>query len=286
LGSTMNKDSARRKTRADKPEWEGGLQYHIELKPGDIPPYILLPGDPARIDIISAVWDSAEEVSFHRQYRTIRGKYKGVDIAAMSTGIGGPAVEIAMIELINIGVHTFIRVGSTGVIRADIKPGDLIISTAAVRFEGASRAYAPIEYPAVASLDVTLALIEAAESLGYRYHVGITASTDSFYVGQERPVVNNYLSPWNKGLIHLLQQLNVLNFEMEAATIFTLANIFGVRAGAVCAVFANRVTNEFVKAGEEEAARVASEAVKILREWDEEREKKGKGRYWLPFMKS
>ena len=273
-----------RKTRADRPEWKGGIQYHIELKPGDIPGYVLLPGDPNRVNVITSLWDDVKEVAFHRQYRTAKGKYKGVDIAVTSTGIGGPAVEIALIELINIGAHTFIRVGSTGAIQPNINPGDLIITTAAMRLEGASKAYAPIEYPAVSSLSVTLALITAAETLGYPYHVGITASTDSFYAGQERPSIKQYLPPWYRGFIESLRNMNVLNFEMEAATLFTLANIFGVRAGCVSAVFANRITNEFELKGEKEASEVASEAVKILYEWDTEREKVKKGDYWFPFM--
>lgn len=211
----------------------------------------------------------------------MRGEYKGVTISAVSTGIGGPAVEIALIELINVGADTFIRVGSTGAIQPEIEPGDLIISSSAMRLEGASKSYAPIEYPASASLDVTLALIAAAETLGYRYFVGITASTDSFYAGQERPTINDYLPSWQKGLIDSLRKLNVLNFEMEAATLFTLSNIFRVRAGCISAVFANRVTNIFEKKGEKEAALVASEAVRILNEWDEERETN----YWLPLVR-
>jgi len=273
-----------RKTRADIPEWEGHVQYHIELKPGDIPNYVLLPGDPARVDLITSVWDESKEVQYYRQYRSARGKYKGKDIAVVSTGIGCPAVEIALVELVRIGVHTFIRVGSTGALVKEINIGDLIISSAAMRLDGASRAYAPIEYPAVANLDVTLALIKAAESLGIPYHVGITASTDSFYVGQERPGPKNYLPNWQRGLVDALRKMNVLNFEMEAATLFTLSSIFGVRSGAVCAVFANRETNEFGKVGEREAALVASEAIKILQEWDEERIDKNKGKYWFPFF--
>ena len=276
---TMNK-----KTRADRPEWEGKLQYHIELRPGDLPRYVLLPGDPGRVDKIATLWTDVKEIAFHRQYRTARGKYKGVDISVVSTGIGGPAVEIALIELINVGADTFIRVGSTGAIQENIPPGDLIISSAAVRLEGASRAYAPLEYPAVASIDVTLALITAAENLGYRYHVGITASTDSFYAGQERSTIRDYLPQWQVGLVDRLRKMNVLNFEMEAATLFTLSNIFNVRAGCVSAVFANRITNEFEVKGEKEAAEVASEAVKILHEWDEERSRRNKKPYWLPFM--
>jgi len=270
-----------KRTRADRPEFEGKLQYHIEIKPGELPRYVLLPGDPARIDIISSLWSNSREIAFHRQYRSVRGKYKGIEISAVSTGIGGPAVEIALIELINVGADTFIRVGSTGAIQPEIEPGDLIISSSAMRLEGASKVYAPVEYPASASLDVTLALIAAAETLGYRYFVGITASTDSFYAGQERPTINDYLPSWQKGLIDSLRKLNVLNFEMEAATLFTLSNIFKVRAGCISAVFANRITNVFEKKGEKEAALVASEAVKILSEWDEEREVN----YWLPLVR-
>ena len=273
-----------KRTRADKVVFEGGLQYHIQLKPGDIPPYVLLPGDPKRIDIIKSVWDESKELAYYRQYRSVRGKYKGVEIGAVSTGIGCPALEIAVVELANIGVHTFIRVGSTGAIQPGIEPGDLIITTAAVRLDGMSKNYAPIEYPAVASLDVTLALIKAAEDLGYRYHVGITVSADSFYAGQERPSYKDYLPDWNKGLIERLQKLKVLNFEMEASGLLVLASVFGLRAGVINAVFANRVTNVFEKKGEKEAAKVASEAVKILREWDEERERRGKNEFWIPIL--
>jgi len=254
---------------ADNPETNQGEQYHIGLKPGDIPPYVLLPGDPKRVDLIASLWDKKEFVQERRQFRTFKGIYQGAPISAMSTGIGPSAVEIALIELIKIGAHTFIRVGSTGALNKEIKLGDLIITHAAVRLEGTSKKYAPPEYPAVSSLDVTLALINAAENLGFRYHVGITASTDSFYVGQERPVFGNFLPKTLSGLINELKKLNVLNFEMEMATLFILASIFNVRAGGVCAVFANRETNEFEKRGEKEASLVASEAVKILYEWDQ-----------------
>jgi len=268
---------------ADKPVFNGKL-YHISIAPGTLPRYVLLPGDPKRTEIIADIWDKAEEVAYYRQYRSFRGEYKGAPISVLSTGIGGPAMEIALIELIYAECDTFIRVGSTGTIHKHIDVGDLIINVAAVRLDGASRAYAPIEYPAVASLDVTLALIQAAESLGYKYHVGIVASTDSFYCGQERPI-DGFLPSFKRGLTDQLKSMNVLNYEMECATLFTLANVFGVRAGAVNAVFANRVTGEFEKKGEKEAARVASEAVKILYEWDTEREKLGKSKYWIPILK-
>ncbi|ASJ04077.1 uridine phosphorylase [Thermococcus barossii] len=269
---------------ADRPQTKEGYQYHIACKPGDVSRYVLLPGDPERVPKISSLWDEAREIAFHREYRTHTGRYKGVPISVTSTGIGGPSTAIAIEELAAIGADTFIRVGSTGAIQPGMEIGDLIIARAAVRLEGTSKQYVRVEYPAVADLEVTLALIEAAETLGVRYHIGITASTDSFYLGQGRPGLKGYFPSFAKHIMDDLRQANVTNFEMEAATLYTLASIYGLRAGCVCAVFANRITNEFGKAGEKEAAMVASEAVKILAEWDEEKEKAGK-KVWFPGLR-
>jgi len=262
---------------ASTPEDEVGRQYHIELKPGDVPRYVLLPGDPGRVPKIASFWDEARQVSGHREYVTYVGKYRGVPIASTSTGIGGPAAAIAVEELLRVGADTFIRVGTTGGLRRELGIGDLVISTAAVRFDGTSKTYVFPEYPAVASLEVVMALIEAAEILGVRYHVGLTASTDSFYVGQGRPGFRGYLPKELAGIEKRLWELNVLNFEMEASTLFTLANIYGARAGAVCAVIANRVTEEFVAgAGVEDAIKVGNEAVRILHEVDEAKRSEGR----------
>jgi len=269
---------------ASLPEDQFGRQYHINLKPGDVPRYVLLPGDPGRVPKIAKHWDEAKKISEHREYLTYIGRYKGVNIASTSTGIGGPATGIAIEELLRIGADTFIRVGTTGGLKKEIGIGDLVISTAAVRFDGTSRTYIDPAYPAVASYEVLLALIEAAEELGTRYHVGITASTDSFYVGQGRPGYKGYLPERFEEIHNKLATVNVLNFEMEAATLFTLANIYGARAGAVCAVIANRVTEEFVpEAGVEDAIKVANEAVKILSEWDSLKERKNK-KYITPSL--
>jgi uridine phosphorylase len=262
---------------ASRPETETGLQYHLMIKPGDVAKYVLLPGDPERVPIIARFWDKAWHVASHREYVTYSGYYKGVFISATSTGIGAPATAIALEELARVGAEVFIRVGTTGALRRDVSVGDVVISTGAVRLEGTSRHYVMPEYPAVASYDVVLALIDAAESLGVRYHVGLTASSDSFYVGQERPGFRDYLPPFQRGLIDYLRSVNVLNFEMEASLIFTLANIYRLRAGAVCAAIANRETGEFKPgAGVEDAIRVANEAVKILYEWDEEKRRIGR----------
>jgi uridine phosphorylase len=262
---------------AKRVELGEGLQYHLMIKKGDVSRYVLLPGDPERVPLIAKYWDKAWHVATHREFVTYSGYYKGVFISATSTGIGAPSTAIAIEELARCGVDTFIRVGTTGALKREIKLGDLVISTGAVRLEGTSRHYAISEYPAVASFEVVLALIEAAESLGVNYHVGLTASSDSFYVGQERPGFKDYLPPFQRGLIEYLRSMNVLNFEMEASVIFVLSNIYGLRAGAVCAAIANRETDEFKPGvGVEDAIRVANEAVKILSEWDFEKERRGK----------
>ena len=258
-----------KKLSASIPQTTENRQYHIACKPGDVAPYVLLPGDPGRVPRIVRYWDNSKKVASHREYVTYTGTYKGAPISATSTGIGGPAAAIAIEELLRVGAHTFIRVGTSGAIREEIGVGDLIISVGAIRFDGATKQYVFPEYPAVANYEVVLALIEAAESLNVNYHVGITASTDSFYTGQGRPGFRGYMLSWMKNIIPDLQKANVLNFEMEASTIFTLANIYGARAGSVCAAIANRVTDELVPdAGVEDAIRVANEAVKILYEWD------------------
>ena len=259
----------RRIKSASIPETDTGLQYHLMIKSGDVAEYVLLPGDPDRVLKIASYWDEYRVVSRHREYTTCTGRYKGVSISAVSTGIGAPSTAIAIEELLRVGAHTFIRVGTTAALSRDIGLGDVIISVAAVRLEGTSKAYAPLEYPAFANYEVLLALIEAAETLGVNYHVGIAASTDSFYVGQERPGYRGYMPPWSKGLINMLRSLKVLNFEMEASVIFVLSSIYGVRAGSICAAIANRETDEFSPGvGIDDAIKVANEAVKILYEWD------------------
>lgn len=273
----------RRIVSARRPETAKREQYHIACKIGDVARYILLPGDPDRVLKMVKHWDKARQVTCNRQYLIYTGRYKGIPISACSTGIGCPATAIAVEELANIGAETFIRVGSTGAIQEDIECGDLVISTGAVRLEGTSKQYVTMRYPAVASYDVLLALIQAAETLGYSYHVGITASTDSFYCGQGRPGFKGYWQSWMDKIIPDLKVANVLNFEMEVSTLFTLGNIFSLRAGCICAVFANRITDKFRITGEREAGLAATEALKILSEWDTERDKQGK-KYWFPSL--
>jgi uridine phosphorylase len=239
--------------------------------------YLLLPGDPDRVAKIASFWESAKEVCSHREFRSFTGRYKGVPISVLSTGIGPACMAIAVNEAANVGVHTFVRVGSTAAIQRGITCGDVVISSAAVRLDCTSNCYIMPEYPAAANYEVLLALIEAAESLNVdNYHVGITATTADFYAGQSR-VAAKGCTGQNENLLALLQKARVLNFEMETATLYTLANLCGLRAGSVCAVFANRSTNEFrSNNGEATAIRIADESVKILNEWDKLKVKNGK----------
>jgi uridine phosphorylase len=272
--------------RADKPVIEGGKQYHIDVAPGEVARYVLLPGDPARADRIAKTWDEAKLIARHREFTTYTGKYRGTPISVTSTGIGGPSAAIAVEELLRVGADTFLRVGTTGSIQPGIQLGDLIITTAAVRLEGTSKQYVMTEYPASASYEIVLALIEAAESIGASYWLGITASTDSFYLGQGRPGYRDYMQSWAKTILGDLQAAGVVNFEMESATIFTMANLYGARAGTVCAVIANRVENTFKPGyGIDTAIKVANEAVKILSEWDELKEKRGKKWFYPSILK-
>lgn len=254
-----------------------GEQYHIHCKRRDLAKYLLVPGDPARVPRIAKFWDESREVACHREFRSFTGKYKGVPISAMSSGIGPTAVAILVNEAARVGVETFVRVGSTGAVQKDIECGDLVVSVGAVRLDGTSEHYVGVEYPAVASYEVLLALIEAAESLGVRYNVGVTATSSDFYAGQARP---SFRQSETANLVKMLRKADVLNFEMECATLFVLSSLFGLRAGAVCAVYANRITNEFKPgAGEENCVKVANEAVKILSDWDQTKQRKKKK--WL-----
>ena len=270
---------------ATRPE-QAGLQYHIRCKPGDVARYVLLPGDPARVRLISERWAEGHEVASEREHVTATGVLRdGGPISACSTGAGGGSTASAVEELIAIGADTFIRVGTCGAIQSHIACGDVVIHTGAVRLDGTSPQYVRTEYPAVAHYQVVLALVQAAERLGVRYHLGVSASTASFYTGQGRPGWNGYTQSWMESLVPDLQRAGVLNFEMEAATIFTMLGLYGLRGGCVCAVIANRVTDTMVKEGIETAIDVANEATRILQAWDAETAEAGRPT-WFPELRT
>jgi uridine phosphorylase len=210
----------------------------------------------------------------------MRGSYHGVPISACSTGIGGPSTEIALNELAAIGSETFLRLGTTGGLQERLRVGDIVISTASVRWDGASDSYAPPAFPAVASYEVVLALIEASERLGMTYHLGVSAATSSFYAGQSRPAFADYIGV-NSDRVERLQAMGVLNFEMESATVFTLSSLFGLRGGAACIVVADRFRNEFRPEGADETlAKLGAEASVALADMDSIKRRAGRTWYY------
>ena len=163
-----------------------GKQFHIRCVEGDVGRYVFLPGDPGRCESIAAHFEHPVHVGMNREYNIYTGFLCGQKVSVCSTGIGGPSAAIAMEELHNIGADTFIRVGTCGGIDLDVEPGDVVVASGAIRYEHTSLEYAPIEFPAVPDFGVTAALKEAAETLGYRTHVGVVQCKDSFY-GQHSP---------------------------------------------------------------------------------------------------
>lgn len=267
------------KSDSERPIMKDNLQYHIRCKNGDINRYVLLPGDPERVDIIAHEWDESKFIANNREYRTFSGKINEIGISACSTGIGGPSSAIAVEELAELGADTFIRVGSCGAIQDGINCGDLIICSGAMRHDGTSEDYIDISYPAVANHEIIFALIKACENLNIKYHVGISCTTSSFHCGQSRTGFKNYSQSFFANKIEDLRRAGVLNFEMEAATILTLSGIYGLRAGAVFAVVADRNKNKFEYSGIDDSVRAANEAIKILALSDFEKEKtKQKGK--------
>lgn len=208
-----------------------GLQYHVQLKPGDVGRYVFLPGDPGRCEAIAAWFDEPRQVANHREYNTYTGTLLGERVSVTSTGIGGPSTAIAVEELVKVGADTFIRVGTSGAMQEFIEPGDLGVVSAAIRDEGTSRHYLPIEFPAVADVDVTLALREGARRTGARHHVGVGQSKDSFYGQHEpgrMPVARRLEDRWRAWMAG-----GALCSEMEAATLYIVASALRVRAGGI-----------------------------------------------------
>ena len=217
---------------------ENGIQYHLQIKMGDVGRYVILPGDPKRCEKIAAFFDSPKLVADSREFVTYTGYLDGERVSVTSTGIGGPSASIAMEELVKAGADTFVRVGTCGGMDIDVKSGDLVIATGAIRNEGTSREYAPIEFPAVADIDVVNALIAAAKESGHDWHKGIVQCKDSFYGQHEpetKPVGYELMQKWEAW-----KRLGCLASEMESAALFTVASYLHVRAGACFLVIANQ----------------------------------------------
>jgi uridine phosphorylase len=256
-----------------------GDQYHLEVSQKGVAETVLLPGDPDRVEKITELWDKHEQIADHREYRTATGSYEGTEISVTSTGIGSPSAAIAVEELASVGAKNLIRVGSCGAIQPEVSVGDIVISDSAVRLEGTTGSYVREEHPAVADYEVVTALVTAAERLGYDYHVGKTATTDSFYVGQSREGFEGFLPERSEKNIEVLREEGVLNFEMEASSIMILAGLYGLRAGAVCTVYADRTGEEFNVEGERKAAETATLASKIISDMEKQKSDSESG-YW------
>ncbi|MCI9284027.1 MAG: uridine phosphorylase [Lachnospiraceae bacterium] len=244
-----------------------GKMYHIQVGKGEVGRYVILPGDPKRCRLIAEYFENPQLIADNREYVTYTGSLDGEKVSVTSTGIGGPSAAIAMEELAQCGADTFLRVGTSGGMDLQVKSGDLVVANGAIRMEGTSREYAPIEFPAVPDFTVTTALTEAAQKLGLPYHVGVVQCKDSFY-GQHspetKPVGRELMEKWDAWV-----RLGCKASEMESAAVFVVANYLHVRVGTVLLVMANQ---ERAKAGLENpvvhdtdaAIRTAVEAIRIL----------------------
>jgi len=247
----------------------GEVVHHLQMKKGDVGRYVLLPGDPGRTDLIAKYFDNARLVANNREYRSFTGTLLGEKVSVVSTGIGCPSTAIAVEELIMIGADTFIRVGTSGGMQPEQEPGELAIVTGAIRDEGTTLHYMPAEFPAVANIDVVLALREAARRTGARYRLGISHSKDSFY-GQHQPermpVADRLLERWKAWKMG-----GAISSEMEAAAIMVLSSIYRTRAGGIMLVAANQESKSRKRKIVEdldELLRTSIEALKILIEQD------------------
>ena len=206
-------------------------KYHVGLAKGDVGEYVLVPGDPFRTPMVAKHLEGAREVAFSREYRTFTGGVDGVPVSTMSTGMGGPSVAIGVEELAELGVHTFLRVGTCGAAQPEIKMGDLVIAIGSVRSEGTPDGYVPKEYPAIASLEVVNALVDAASAAGVPYHVGVIRSVDALYSDlmperMPRPQhQRDELDMWSRA--------GILSNDMETSTLFVVSRLRKLRAGTI-----------------------------------------------------
>ena len=263
------------------------VQYHIDCGPGDLGEYILLPGDQDRTAKVAQLFDSVEFQKRHREFAVATGTYRGRRVSCVSTGIGADNVEIVIAEILAITERpTFIRIGSCGVLRDDIALGELVISSGAVRLEATTKYFVHEGYPAVADYAAVAALVEAANTLGHRAHVGITATAPGFYGAQGRPIPQ--LPIRFPDLAEEMTRQGVVNFEMEASALLVLAGLAKCRAGVVCTAYAQRVSGAFVQGEAKDRAEKACietglEALRLLAEMDEATRAAGAA-HWRPSL--
>ena len=246
---------------------DASRQYHIQTASGEVGRYVIMPGDPKRCAKIAQYFENPVLVADNREYVTYTGTLDGVKVSVTSTGIGGPSAAIAMEELVRCGADTFVRIGTCGGMQPEVKSGDVVIATGAIRMEGTSREYAPIEFPAVADLCVTNALREAAGKMGYPFHTGVVQCKDSFYGQHEpetKPVSYELMNKWEAW-----KRLGCLASEMESAALVVVAGYLHVRAGSCFLVIANQEREKLgmenpVVHDTDRAIQVAVEAIRRL----------------------
>jgi uridine phosphorylase len=258
-------------TSADAPR-AGDRQYHIGLAAGELAEYVLLVGDPGRVPKVAARFDSVELERTSREIATATGRHGGMRLSVMSTGMGPDNVEIVLAESLEITERpTFVRIGSSGALQAEIELGDLVISTGAVRLENTTDFYVHPGYPAIADRHVVSALESACRELGYRHHVGLTATASGFFAPQGRAMRS--LPVRYPQLAEDLRRQRVANLEMESSALFVLAQLAGLRAGTICAAYAQRVDGTFLEGADKEAAEARCidaglAGIRLLWEWD------------------
>lgn len=242
-------------------------EHHIQCQPGDVGRYVLLPGDPGRCADIASHFDNPRLVAESREYKTYTGTLDGEKVSVVSTGIGGASTAIAVEELVNIGARTLIRVGTCGGMSRDVKLNDVVIASGAIRFDGTSKEYMPLEFPAVADFTVLKALETSARNLDLPYHVGIVHCKDSFYGQHEpeaKPLRYELLNKWQAWL-----EGGTLASEMESSTLFVLGSILKVRTGTVLAVAGNQERRRLglhdeAYTGPDRVIRVAIDTLRLL----------------------
>lgn len=251
-------------------------QYHIDIdkKAAQGATVALLPGDPFRCEPIAEEIDKVygggfERLAWRREFRTFLCKVNGKSVLVTSTGIGGPSTSIAIDELAQVGIKSFLRVGTCGSIQKNISVGDVVITSGAVRLDGASTHYAPIQYPAVPHFDILSSLVEGAKEAEVKYHVGVTASSDTFYPGEGRDdAYRKYIIKDVRLNKEEWQNLGVLNFEMESSTVLTLTSSMGLKGGCITGVVntagKGTVLEKDLKKGEENAIRSAVASLKLI----------------------
>jgi uridine phosphorylase len=262
-----------------------GRVYHLGLAPGELAPIVLLCGDPARAQRVAARFESVRCRRRHREFVTFTGRHAGIPVSVLGTGIGPDNTEIAVVELAQlVRAPTLLRLGTCGALQPRLRLGHLVISCGAVRLENTSGFFVHEGYPALAHHEALLALIEGCAATGARWHVGITASAPGFYGAQGRRVPG--FPPRRPELPAELARQNVANFEMETSALFTLASLRGLRAGAVCVVFAERGRNRFIdpkaqRAAEDRLIAAGLRAVQALHRIDRDKAAR-KIRTWYP----